>query len=441
MGWSRSVHHASIACDILTAVARRFTRPTWLRYFLALVFVAIVIEMRHLMGIHLKMEGPPLIMMFSAVIAAGWFGGMGPGVTATLVGAAACDYFFIQEPEKHTILQNPAAYDIRLGFFVVEGFVVSWLLQVMMRMTQESRQAERNLRLIADNTFDAIFAYDMAMQLLYVNQAFETLTGHSMNELRENPFMNYIHPDDSPRIQPMLDQTFKGKSFRDLEYRIIAHDGQVKWCRASWGPLLDKYNVQVGVQGRETDITIQKRSLHMLQFLAETATILAANEPPEASLVRIARAAVPQFADWCVIDLALESQDPRTIAAAHADSSRQPWVTELQRNYAPLLESSEGRGKVLQSGQPQIATTVTPTMLSAMAQDARHLKLLQNLSPRSLLCVPMKAGGRTLGSIMFVSSETGHRYTAEDLAFAADLASRIATTLPIAVPRSIAASA
>ena len=88
---------------------------------------------------------------------------------------------------------------------------------------------------------------------------------------------------------------------------------------------------------------------------------------------------------------------------------------------APLLVASSFVllfcAKVLQTGQPEIVPAVSEAWLSANAQDGRHLKLLHNLAPRSLLCVPLKSGDRMLGAITFASSEAQRRYDADDLLF------------------------
>jgi PAS domain S-box-containing protein len=403
---------------------RRSYRPSWLRYLVALVSVFVVMEVRIWLGGHAAgMEGPPFTMMFAGVLVAAWFGGIGPGVFATLVGAGVCDYMFI-EP-RGTLLGNSFGYDLRLGLFIIEGLVVSWVIQALKSSSAATRQVERNLRLIARNTSDVIFAYDMSRQLLYVNDAFETLTGNSINELRENPFMNYIHPDDSQRMRTLFDGLFTGKSFRDVEYRIITHDGQVKWCRATWGPLLDERSEQIGVQGRETEITEQKRSEGALEFLAETCSIVAEGRAAEATLARVARAAVAQFADWCLVDLVEEGGGWRTVAAAHADSSREPWIAELQREYPPSPDATEGRAKVLRTGQPEIVPVISEERITTGARDARHLKLIRNLTPRSSICVPLRSGDRVLGAMTFVSSRPGRRYEAGDLIFASDLGRRV----------------
>src|SRR5438552_13224362 len=189
----------------------RIPRPAWLRYLAAIAAVFAVIAARNYLVRYDKIDGPPLTMMLVAVIAAAMFGGMGPGVLATFLGAIMSDLMFIEPRWK--LFSNPGGYDIRLALFVFEGLFVSWLVHALKRSSATTRQMERNLRLIAQNTTDVIFAYDMSGQLLYVNPAFETLTGNSVNELRENPFMNYVHPDDSQRMQELFGGLFQGKRF------------------------------------------------------------------------------------------------------------------------------------------------------------------------------------------------------------------------------------
>jgi len=65
-------------------------------------------------------------------------------------------------------------------------------------------------------------------------------------------------------------------------------------------------------------------------------------------------------------------------------------------------------------------------MLIALAQDAEHFKILQELGLASAMVVPLVARGRTLGAITFASENPAHRYTESDLRFAEDLARRAA---------------
>ncbi len=121
------------------------------------------------------------------------------------------------------------------------------------------RESERKLRLITENMRDAVFAYDMNRQLLYANPAFKELTGYTPAELREQNFINYLHPDDETRMASLWEGIFQGKTFLEEEFRIVTKDGQTKWCSSVCSPLLDKEGRQIGIQGRELDITKRKQ--------------------------------------------------------------------------------------------------------------------------------------------------------------------------------------
>ena len=121
-------------------------------------------------------------------------------------------------------------------------------------------QSERKLRLLAANTNDVIFAFDMHRQLIYCNPAVETLTGYTMAEIRARKFVNWIHPDEQERMLKYWEELYAGKGYSDVEFRLVTKGGGMKWCSSTWGPLLDEDGRQIGVQGRERDITELKQA-------------------------------------------------------------------------------------------------------------------------------------------------------------------------------------
>ncbi len=123
------------------------------------------------------------------------------------------------------------------------------------KLSDSLRESERKLRLIAENTTDAVFAFDMRRKLLYANHAVKDLTGYTVEELQGWKSIDWFHPDDRKRMLQHWDDLYLGKSYADEEFRLITRDGQQKWCSGTWGPLLDEDGRQIGVQGRERDIT------------------------------------------------------------------------------------------------------------------------------------------------------------------------------------------
>ena len=140
------------------------------------------------------------------------------------------------------------------------------------------RQNERKLRLITENLRDTVFAYDMNRQLIFVNSTFEILTGYTIGELYARNFINYLHPDDATRMMSLWEDVFQGKAFVE-EFRIVRKDGQIRWSASSWSPLLDEQGQQIGIQGRETDITGRKRVEETLRESEEKYRTLGENIP------------------------------------------------------------------------------------------------------------------------------------------------------------------
>ncbi|HSU57258.1 MAG TPA: PAS domain S-box protein, partial [Candidatus Dormibacteraeota bacterium] len=131
------------------------------------------------------------------------------------------------------------------------------------------RESERNLRLIAENTEDAIFAFNMDREPLYINSAVEALTGYTFGDIQERGFVNWIHPDDEKRMLTLWEDLYKGAGHSEVEFRLITKNGEMKWCSSTWGPLFDEAGKQIGVQGRERDISERKE---LEQQLLESTT-------------------------------------------------------------------------------------------------------------------------------------------------------------------------
>jgi len=165
-----------------------------------------------------------------------------------------------------------------------------------------------------------------------------------------------------------------------------------------------------------------------LALLAEASAELASDLDYEATLVAVAEAAVPWFADWCAIALE-EDGVLRTLSVAHAHPELIGLVQELQERYPTDPESDRGGYGVLRSGVSQLVPEVTDELLAQSAQDEEHLRLMRLLNLRSGMSCPLKVGDRVLGVISWVAGEAGRRFSEDDLAFGEDLARRAAVAI------------
>ena len=148
-----------------------------------------------------------------------------------------------------------------------------------------SKETAESFRLAAKDLAEMVMAYDMQRRLLFANSAAQTLTGYSVDELTTAQFICWIHPEDRDRMLGYWDQLFEGKSFHEEEYRLITKDGRTKWAEASWAPIVDDDGNQVGVQGRERDITLADghEALRRIGVVLEVQNIGEGQEPREIS--------------------------------------------------------------------------------------------------------------------------------------------------------------
>src|SRR5262249_46619676 len=119
---------------------------------------------------------------------------------------------------------------------------------------------QQHLRLALESTTDSIFVFSMSREPLYVNAAVEKLTGYSKAEIRERKFINWIHSEDRVPMLERWEALYLGKGYRNVEFRLVTKNGTIKWCSSTWGPLIDERGRQIGVHGRERDITAFKRA-------------------------------------------------------------------------------------------------------------------------------------------------------------------------------------
>ena len=158
------------------------------------------------------------------------------------------------------------------------------------------------------------------------------------------------------------------------------------------------------------------------------ATELSTSLEYQRTLTRVARLAVPAFADWCAIDL-LEDDRLHRLAVEHVDPAKVELAVELERRYPSDRNARGGAWEVIRTGKSSLVPDVTDEMLVAAARDDEHLRLTRALQLRSGLVVPLIARGRSLGVMTWVAAESGRRYNQSDLAFAEDLGKRCAIAI------------
>lgn len=177
------------------------------------------------------------------------------------------------------------------------------------------------------------------------------------------------------------------------------------------------------------DVSDRKRSEQAQRLLAESGELLASSLETESTLANVARLAVPMLGDWCIIYLAGDGKPPRRDLAVHADPALIPAVERL-REIPFTMRPAHPVTQTLLTGESVLATDLDREQLREMADDEEHWHILSELDPQSLVAVPMRARGRTLGAITFFRGRSSARvHDEDDLALAEELGRRSAMAL------------
>jgi signal transduction histidine kinase len=172
-----------------------------------------------------------------------------------------------------------------------------------------------------------------------------------------------------------------------------------------------------------------ERAQHRVSFLAEASTLLAASLDYRETLQAVAQLAVPHLADWCVVDLADETGMLTRLATAHVDPEQAEVSRELERRWPAQPGDPAGPYSVMRTGASELAPELPDAILVATAKDDEHLRVLRGLGTSSYMCVPLRGRDRLLGTITFITSQSGRRYDEKDLALAEELARRAAVAV------------
>jgi PAS domain S-box-containing protein len=242
-------------------------------------------------------------------------------------------------------------------------------------------------------------------------------------------YLAMIHPEDRELFSEAVQRSVEGAGWHRVEYRVVWPDGRVRWLEARGRARRDASGRPSVMSGVCLDITRRKQSEMDLEFLAQASAELAGVADYQTTLDRIARLAVPHFADWCAIDLLRPDGKLHRVAAAHVDAEKVQLAHELHRRYPPDPESPVGTWNVLRTSKGMVVSDITKDMLESGSSDPELVAILRDLGLRSYVGAPLNARGRTMGVLTFVAAESGRRYDSEDLAMAEDLARRAAVAI------------
>lgn len=126
---------------------------------------------------------------------------------------------------------------------------------------QELRDSQMRYRRIINSLREVIFQTNVVGLWVFLNAAWEEITGFSVEESIGNDFLSYVHPDDRERNQRLLKPLVEGRAEScTFELRYLTKHGGFRWVEVYARLALDKQNRPIGLSGRLRDITERRKA-------------------------------------------------------------------------------------------------------------------------------------------------------------------------------------
>ncbi|MDP9457325.1 MAG: SpoIIE family protein phosphatase [Actinomycetota bacterium] len=322
------------------------------------------------------------------------------------------------------------------------------------RVEEELEESEERLRLATEATGLGTWDYDLVSGELQWDERCKKIFGLSPDaEVDYDAFLTMLHPEDRERVDRVVSRVLEPGSSGAFEtaYRAVRPDGKEFWALAR-GRAIFEGGRAVRFVGTVLDVTERKRAEEELARLlareqaareeaegprrrlalqARAGTVLSASLDYEATLERVARLTIPEFADFCMVDVLGEDGSLRQLAYAHADPAEEVLLRELAPYRAHdaegLKDTRRISASVLRTGEAMLIHEAQ--MLDDGFRNEAHRDLIRRLHPRSCISAPLVVRGRTLGTVTFVRNKPGSRYDPEDLSLSESLAARCAAAI------------
>lgn len=294
------------------------------------------------------------------------------------------------------------------------GVVIFFLFRSLAEAREQERQAasaldtteasllesEERFRQMADNIQEIFWMIDTeTRKAIYVNPAYETITGNSRAALEENPYSceKIIHPNDRAHVLLQLEKA-TDTGVLDERFRIVGPGDEPRWVWVRGFPVRDDKGKICRLVGTALDITTQKQAEEEVArnlSLAESAWA-------EADAMRKATLALTQDLrlDY-VLDTLFQSlrnlvpYKSANILLVEADSR-----VFLAREFPQPQSTCLASAAVEASDYPlirRILENPSSLLVSDTNQEEEWRTFTDHPDLQCWLCVPLVAAGRLIG--------------------------------------------
>jgi PAS domain S-box-containing protein len=306
----------------------------------------------------------------------------------------------------------------------IEGVVaITHDLTEHKRIEDALRASEERYRTIVQTANEGIWLIDTEARTLYANNRMAELLDVNAEDMLGHTMLEFVFPEDELEGYSHITSNLLGNN-EQFDFRFRRNDGRPLHTLASTSPIRNAQGTIIGALGMFTDMTERKRATEQEHTLTQVNKVLNSSLDYHNTLDSIAQLIVPQLADWFAIDLVNADGQFELVEIYHKDPAQVQWAKTLREKYPIDPGASVGVPQVVRSGQAALYSEITGEMLGTFIENEEELAIARQIGLSSVMYVPLIAGGRTIGVISFVSTESGRKYDQHDLALAEEIGRR-----------------
>ena len=274
----------------------------------------------------------PFVPFYPAAVFVAWFGGMGPGVLATVLSVLAITRAWMATP-----MVSFEGHVIALGFFVAAGLTVSVLVAARDR-------ARASVDRLLSHTPLGLAIHDARFRYVRVNDALAEINGLPVRAHRGRTVRQVLGDAAADTLEPLLRQvheTRKSITVESLRVPLASGDPRAdRYFSVVYSPIVDARGRVTGTTASVVEVTARVRAeqaldheRELLQTIIDTIPAMISMFEPNTRVLRLNReftrvtgwtAAEAQRMDFmaaCYPDPAL-----RATVRAHMESPDPGWL-------------------------------------------------------------------------------------------------------------------
>jgi PAS domain S-box-containing protein len=295
---------------------------------------------------------------------------------------------------------------------------------------ERGEEERRRLAQVVESTQDAVLSKNLKGAITSWNPAAERLYGYSQEETIGEHISLLIPADHKDEEKEILARVRRGERVETYETERIRKDGARIDVSLTISPIEHPQRGIIGASVIARDITEERRRRRAQEFLVAATRGLDVSLDFNRTARIIVETAVPDLAEFCVIDFVRSDGWVGDSIVAARDPAAAAVLEEIRRR-SPLDPGGEHPvAQVLRSGRPMVWRDLTsPEVMQTVVQNEEHRRLIEETRYQSAAVAPLVARGSTLGAISFLHASTDLRYDANDLHLLGELADRAALAL------------